>query len=95
MAAAIYTATLPEENTDIEETIIEEIIGPNDSNETLFPDVVEVTDIEMGIYFTADKEYLHITDDYYFFHKASKFLSRYHVSFLHYSAKQNIRHSCE
>ena len=66
MAAAIYTATLPEENTDIEETIIEEIIGPKDSNETLFPDVVEMTDIEMGMYSTAD-EYLHITDDYYFF----------------------------
>ena len=53
MATAIYTATLPEANTDTEETIIEEIIVPRDSNETLTPDVVEVTeDIEMGMYST-------------------------------------------
>ena len=50
MATAIYTATLPEANTDTEETIIEEIIEPRDSSETLILDVVEVTDIEMGMY---------------------------------------------
>ena len=73
MATAIYTATLPEANTDTEETFIEEIIEPKDSNETLTPDVAEVTDIEMGMYSSTDEKYLQIPDDHNFSRKASKF----------------------
>ena len=81
MAAAIYTATLPEENTDVEETIIEEIIGPNDSNETLIPDVVEATNIEIGMY---------IVDDYYFFQKVWKFRSKYHKVFFYIIVQNEV-----
>ena len=73
MATAIYTVTLLEANTDTEETIIEEIIEPKDSNETLIPDVAEVTDIEMGMYSSTDEKYLQISDDHNFSRKASKF----------------------
>ena len=76
MATAIYTATLPEANTDTEDTIIEEIIESKDSNETLIPDVAEVTDIEMGMYSSTDKKYLQIPDDHDSFREASKFHCR-------------------
>ena len=82
MATAIYTATLPEANTDTEETIIEEII------ETLTPDVAEVTDIEMGMYSSTDEKYLQIPDDHDFFKEASKFHCRWYKNFL-YIAVQN------